>query len=329
MKTQNINLLVLAGFLLLSAMSCQAEPIYLKETIGLPGVEGRIDHFAMDAAGGRLFVCALGNNTLEVIDLNKGGRIRSIRCPGAPQGVAYAPGVDRVLVANDAGGICELFDAKSFQKIGTVDFKDDADNVRYDASSKCFQVGFGNGGIGSVSTESGKQSGPGKLPAHPEAFVLEPGGTRIFVNLPTAREVAVFDRGRGEVVADWKTDDAFGNFPMAYDAANHRLFVGCRIPSRLLVFDTDTGGVVAKLAIAGDTDDVFYDEKQHRIYVVCGAGEVDVIDQADPNTYKMSFSIKTADGARTGFYSPERRCLYVAVPHRGSQAAEIRCYGIK
>jgi hypothetical protein len=37
----------------------------------------------------------------------------------------------------------------------------------------------------------------------------------------------------------------------------------------------------------------------------------------------------TANGARTGFFVPERDSLFVAVPHRGTQAAEIRCYQIK
>src|SRR5216117_1751829 len=58
-------------------------PLQLKQTIALPGVEGRIDHFALDASGERLFVCALGNNTVEVLDLRKGERIRSITGLGA------------------------------------------------------------------------------------------------------------------------------------------------------------------------------------------------------------------------------------------------------
>src|ERR687885_1724513 len=42
------------------------------QSIPLPGVEGRIDHMAIDSQGGRLFVAALGNNTLEVINLTAG-----------------------------------------------------------------------------------------------------------------------------------------------------------------------------------------------------------------------------------------------------------------
>ena len=85
-----------------------AAPLKLKQTIALPGVEGRIDHFAFDAAGGRLFVCALGNNTVEVLDLRNGMRVHSITGLGAPQGVAYLPELDRLFITNDKGGICKI-----------------------------------------------------------------------------------------------------------------------------------------------------------------------------------------------------------------------------
>jgi len=298
----------------------------LKQTIALPGVEGRIDHFALDPAGDRLFVCALGNNTVEVLDLRKGERIHSVTGLGAPQGIAYMPELDRFFVANDKGGICKIYDAKSFQTVGELNFKDDADNVRYDSATKKIYLGFGSGGIAVVNAPDGKQVAYIKLAAHPEAFELERPGRQIFVNVPDSRHVAVIDRDKGEVVATWKTDAAFGNFPMALDEANHRLFVGCRLPSKLIVLDTESGNVVAKIDISGDPDDVFYDNKRHRIYAVCGAGKIDIIEQAGVNTYKAFAKVDTADGARTGLFVPERDILFVAVPHRGSQQAEIRCY---
>src|SRR6476660_10446674 len=110
--------------------------IQLKQAIPLPGVEGRIDHFDFDAVGERLFVCALGNNSVEVIDLRKGERVHSITGLGAPQGIAYIPELDRLFVANDKGGICKIYDGKSFQVVGELDLKDDADNVRYDGDTK-------------------------------------------------------------------------------------------------------------------------------------------------------------------------------------------------
>src|SRR6266550_3030233 len=300
----------------------------LKQTIPLPGVEGRIDHFALDAAGERLFVCALGNNTVEVLDLRRGERTYSVTGLGSPQGVAYIPELDRLFIANDKGGICKIYDAKSFQPVGEIDLKDDADNVRYDNSSKRVYVGFGSGGIGIINAVDGKQVGSIKLAAHPEAFELEKQGKRIFVNVPDARQVAVVDRDRGEVIATWGTGLAFGNFPIVLDETNHRLFVGCRLPSKLVVLDTESGKVIAKIDISGDSDDLFYDSKRHRIYAICGAGKIDIIEQADANTYKALAKIDTANGARTGLFVPERDTLFVAVPHRGSQQAEIRAYQI-
>jgi outer membrane protein assembly factor BamB len=168
-----------------------------------------------------------------------------------------------------------------------------------------------------------------KLSAHPEAFALEKQGNRIFVNVPDARHVAVIDREKGEVINKWGTDLAFANFPMALDEANHRLFVGCRLPSRLVVLNTDSGDVVAKINISGDSDDVFYDSKRHRIYAICGAGKIDIIEQTDPKTYKALTKVDTANGARTGLFVPERDTLFVAVPHRGPQQAEIRAYQVE
>ena len=306
-----------------------AAPLKLKQTLPLPDVEGRIDHLAFDPAGERLFVCALGNNTVEVLDLRKGKRSHSITGLGAPQGVAYATEFNRIFVANDNAGILKTYDAKSFQPLAELSLKDDADNVRYDEATKKVYVGFGDGGIAIVDAQNGKEVGSIKLSAHPEAFALEKNGKRIFANVPNAREVAVIDRDKRQVINKWKTDLASGNFPMALDETNHRLFVGCRLPSKLVVLNTDSGDVVAKIDISGDADDVFYDTKRHRIYAICGTGMINIVEQIDPETYKTSTRIDTAEGARTGLFVPERDTLFVAIPHRGSQQAEVRCYQIE
>lgn len=309
-----------------AATNAQSAPLKLKQTISLPGVEGRIDHFAFDPIGERLFVCALGNNTVEVLDLQKGERVHSITGLGAPQGVGYVPSLNRLFVANDKGGICKIYDGKSFQPVGELNLKDDADNIRYDQARKKIYIGFGSGGIAVVNPADGKQVGSIKLSAHPEAFQLEENGSRIFVNVPNWRQVAVIDHNKGQVIARWKTDIASDNFPMALDEADRRLFIGCRLPPKLIVLNTDSGNVVAKVDISGDADDVFYDGKRHRIYVICGAGKIDIIERSDPNTYKELAKMDTLNGARTGFFVPNQDMLFVAVPHRGSQQAEVRGY---
>lgn len=309
------------------AVAAQSRPaLHLKQTIPLPGVDGRIDHFAYDPAGERLFVCALGNNSVEVVDLRKGERVHSIKGLDSPQGILYIRESDRLFVANDKGGILKIYDGKSFAPLGQANFNDDADNVRYDEATRKIYVGFGSGGIGVVSAPDGKRIGSIKLSAHPEAFELEKNGRRIFVNVPNSRHVAVIDRDKSEMVAKWQTDLAFGNFPMALDEPNHRLFVGCRLPPKLLVLNTESGDVVSKTDISGDCDELFYDLNHRRIYAICGTGEIDVIQQTDPNTYKTLTRVDTAKGARTGLFLPEQAKLFVAIPQQASQRAEIRVY---
>jgi len=162
----------------MTAANAEEKAFKLKQTIPLSGVEGRIDHFALDPSSERLFVCALGNNTVEVLDLRRGERIHSITGLGAPQGIAYIPEFDRLFVANDKDGIFKIYDAESFKALGELNFKDDADNVRYDEATKRIYVGFGSGGIAIVSAPDGKQIGSLKLSAHPEAFELEKDGKR-------------------------------------------------------------------------------------------------------------------------------------------------------
>ncbi len=298
------------------------------ETIPLDGVEGRIDHFGLDAKGKRLFVSALGNDTVEVVDLAAGKVTQHIRNLRAPQGIGFAPESNRLAVANDQDGSCRLYDGTSLHETATIELKDDADNVRYDNAARRFWVGYGDGGLASIDAESGKQVAEIKLDAHPESFQLETKGKRIFVNVPNAGHVAVIDRETGTVIEKISLNEARANFPMAIDEANHRLFLGCRNPAKLLVLDMETGKTVATLDIVGDTDDLFFDAANKRIYVSGGEGRVTVISQTTPDTYNVAGQVTTAPGARTSFFVPETRMLYVAVPHRGAQKAELRVFTV-
>ena len=298
------------------------------QTIPLDGVEGRIDHLGIDAKGKQLFVAALGNNTVEVVDLAAGKVTQHIRNLRAPQGIGFAPESNRLAVANDKDGSCRLYDGTSLQQTATVELKDDADNVRYDTVSRRFWVGYGEGGLAAIDPESGTQTADVKLDAHPESFQLESKGKRIFVNVPGAGHVAVIARESGTLIGKFALTKARANFPMALDEADHRLFIGCRSPAKLLVLDTGTGRTVATLDIVGDTDDLFYDAANKRIYVSGGEGRVTVISQTNADTYNVAGQVGTAPGARTSFLAPETGRLYVAVPHRGEQKAELRVFTV-
>jgi DNA-binding beta-propeller fold protein YncE len=320
---------VLPVALAVIGLNVQAEespPLRMLQTIPLPKVEGRIDHMAVDVKGQRLFIAALGNNSVEVLDLRAGKHLKSIAELHEPQGVAFIPEFDRILIANGKSGACDILDGSLLKRIKSVKFSDDADNIRYDAVARRVYVGYGSGGLGVLDPANGNQLGDIKLDAHPESFQLEKSGPRIFVNLPTAQKIAVVNRETRQTVATWPTSGAAANFPMAFDEAHHRLFVGFRKPAKLVVFDTETGKIVAELDSPGDADDIFYDQARAQIYISGGEGLIAVVQQQDANHYKTVAKIPTAPGARTSLWVPEMSHLYLAVPHRGSQRAEVRVY---
>jgi len=316
-----IVLLLFAG-----PVSGQANPpLRLEKTIELPDVQGRIDHMSVDVAGGRLFVSALGNNTVEVIDIKAGTRIKTIGGLQEPQGVLYVPSSDRLYVANSKDGSVRIFDGTSYAALKTLDYGDDADNLRYDSDHKRVYVGYGSGALAEIN-EDGNKVDETKLDAHPESFQLEKDSPRIYVNLPKSRKIAIVDRDRRTILATWPLGMMLANYPMALDQADQRLFVITRYPARLLVFDTSTGKTVQRLSAVGDSDDMFYDKASKRIYAIGGEGAISVFAQLDRDHYTESARIITVKGARTGFFSPELDRLFLAVRRQGTQPAEIRVF---
>jgi len=317
-------LIILLSYVILASAQA-AQPLYLEKTIELPDVQGRIDHMSIDVKGERLFVSALGNNSVEVIDLKADKRANTIPGLQEPQGVLYVPAANRVYVANDKDGSVRVFDGTSLKLLKTLEYGDDADNLRYDSAKQHIYVGFGSGGLCEFDTD-GQKISETKLDTHPESFQLEKGRPRIYVNLPKSLKIVVVDHEKHSVVATWRTGGAQANYPMALDEADHRLFVVTRFPARLLVFNTETGRVIHSLWAVGDCDDVFYDQARKRIYASGGEGAISVFEQQTPDHYKEIARITTVKGARTSFFSPDLGRLYLAVRRQGSQPAAIQVF---
>lgn len=306
-----------------SAQGTGGEPLRLVGSIQLPQVRGRIDHMAVDDKGQRLFVAALGHNTLEVIDLKKGAPSASLTGFDEPQGVVYLPEAQSVVVANGGDGRVTFLDGASLKPVKSVQVGADADNLRYDPARGRIYVGYGDGALTVLNTE-GERLGEIALGGHPESFQLD--GDRIYVNVPARREVAVVSADKLQVVETWPVSEAAANFPMALDAARHRLFVATRRPPRLLVYDTGTGKLVSTVEAGGDSDDLFYDSAHRRIYASFGEGLIFVYEQLDADRYRLAGGVPTRAGARTALFALESGRLFVAAPRQADHAAEIMIY---
>jgi hypothetical protein len=187
--------LLLTILFAVSLQSCKSQPSFgahhmqLIRTIVLPEVKGRIDHMDVNLKDQILYVAALGNNSLEVVNLNTGKIVYSIKGLLEPQGVGYIPQTREILVANAGNGDCYFYSAQNFEKTGSLHLKSDADDVRYDSNTKKLYVGYGEGGIAVIEAESHKQLADIKLQVHPESFQIDQKLNLLFVNLLDAKMV--------------------------------------------------------------------------------------------------------------------------------------------
>jgi hypothetical protein len=142
----------------------------------------------------------------------------------------------------------------------------------------------------------GKLIGQVAVARHPESFQLDNADARMFVNVPDAGVVAIIDRSAMSTTTTFAVTAARACFPMALDEANHRVFIGCRQPAKVVVLDTANGHVVTAFDTVQDADDLFYDASRKRIYVSGGEGFLDVILEPTPNTFTRIARVTTAPG---------------------------------
>jgi hypothetical protein len=140
------------------------------------------------------------------------------------------------------------------------------------------------------------------------------------VNLPNAHRIAVVDLAAGRVSASWPAAHV-SNYPMALSQTSGTLGIVYRSPSRLVLIATSSGAVRQDLLACGDADDIFFDDERNRVYVSCGAGQIDIFDQSGAS-YIAAGHVPTRPGARTSLFVPEFDRLLVAAPAdlKGSDA---------
>ena len=279
---------------------------------------GRIDHLALDAAHGRLFVAELGNGSVEAIDLSHGASLGRIGGLKEPQGLAYLPVPDLLMVASGGDGTVRSYRAEDLKLVGSLNVGPDADNLRVDASGQVV-VGYGGGALATINPETMTLVRQAPLPAHPEGFQLN--GDRAWVNLPDAGRIAAVNIASGQVTASWKAGHKW-NFPLALDVGSNRVAVAYRLPPRLAVLTADTGQLQSDIPTCGDADDLFFDGERSRLYVICGTGAVEVVE-TESGHFRSIGRVVTRVGARTGLFSPELDRLIIAArsPPGGRDAA--------
>ena len=309
-----------------AAQERESPPLRLVQEIPLPSVQGRLDHFTIDPKRKRVIFSGLGNDSAQIVDAFAGKQIKQIDGLAQPQGTLYLPDTDTLYVANSADGHLNIYNGTTFALIKRIDFGPDSDpdNLRYDAANKKVYIGYGEGAIGAIDPATNERVGTDfKFKGHPEGFQIEQNGPRIFANIADEKIVRVIDRKTGKQTVWQLPPGHSANFPMVLDEADRRVLIGTRKPSRVTVFNMDTGAIVASVPTTGDMDDMYFDAERKRVYVLGGEGYVGVLQQVDPNHYVSMGKFASSLGARTGTWYVKRDRLYVAAPPAGGLGARL------
>ena len=329
---------MLAAFLVLFAIPARgqdAPPLKLAQTLTLPSdVKGNFDHFGVDLKGNRLFATPEGYKAVLVFELQSGKPIHTITGIGKPHAVLYREDLDRIYITDGDAGDVKIFDGKTYALLSSVKLLEDADSIGYDPKTKYLYVDNGGGDVHQaysmlsvVDTTAGKKVADIKIDGDTlEAMALETSTPRLYVNNKAKNQVDVIDREKRALVASWPVTKCKTNVAMAFDEANHRLFIACR-SGQIDVLDTQSGKEITALPITKGVDDVTYDPASKRIYAACD-GNVDVYQQSSADEYKLLAQVPTAPMGRTARLVPELKRYFVAVPQHGTDAAKILVFDV-
>ncbi len=307
----------------------RVSPLQLVATVRLPHVRGRIDHFSVDVSGRRLFISALGNQTVEVVDIRNEKWLQSVPGVRQPQGEYYAAGLHKLFTADGLGGDVRVYRGSDLRLLTTVKLALGPDAEAYDPVTRLLYVGYGGGAagvnygeVGIINAVTDKHVGDIRTGAHPGTILVGQPGREIFITVPKTHQISQIDARTGRIAATWLSK-AGSPVSLALDRKDHRLFVGTRNPAGIEVFDSRTHRFVASLPSVGLMDGLFYDALHHRIYASGGQGYVAVYRQLSPNRYREIAKIPTGPNARTSLWVRQLDRYYVAVPESGARGARV------
>ena len=304
-------------------------PLQRVHTTLLPGYVGDFEHFAVDVKGNRLFLAAEDHKTVEILDPRIGERMNTISGFAQPHAILYLPDTERLLVTdgNDDFGAVKLVSATDYKILDTIKLPSGVDGAVYNPVNKYYYVESQShepGGkthlLNVIDTQNFKHVADITLPGnHSEAMAIDRAGKKLYVNLSGTNEVGVVDLESRKLIARWPLPNAQAANALVLDEAYHRLFTASHTPPKLIVFDIDTGKVIATLPCVINNDDMSYDAARKRIYVT-GDGAVSVFSQRDADRYEHIADIPTGYRAKTSIFVPELSRLYIAVASRGKRA---------
>ncbi|MCU1292996.1 MAG: hypothetical protein JWP08_1846 [Bryobacterales bacterium] len=213
----------------------------------------------VSAAGDRQ-VAIIDDRTLKIVSRVDGARF--------PDGIAFAPGADKIFVSDESGGADVVIDARTATRRSIIALGGEAGNTQYDPVSRCVLVAVQTmNQLVAIDPVRERVVQRYALAGsdHPHGFVIDEADRLAFIACEGNASLLVVDLRSMKVIQTLKVPD--GPDVLAWDPGLHRLYVAAE-SGALAAFwlETSTLKPTGVLRIA-HAHTVSVDPRTHLVYV--------------------------------------------------------------
>jgi DNA-binding beta-propeller fold protein YncE len=302
-----------------TALHAQDGPYKFATEISIGG-EGGWDYLSVDPAAHRLYVSHA--TKVIVIDTATNKVVGDVPDTPGVHGFAIAADLGRGFSSNGRENKASIVDLKTLKLIQKVDTGENPDAILYEPGRKEIYTMNGRGKSATViDAQSGKVVATIPLEGKPESAQADSKAGKVFVNIEDMNAIQVIDTATHKVTATWPIAPGEAATGMAFDAANHRLFIGCD-NKLMLMIDSTNGKVVYSVPVGEGVDSTWFDPTTKLAFTSNGeSGTVTVARVDSPTVVKVVQTLKTKPGARTMALDPTTHTIYLAATDYEPQPA--------
>ena len=310
--------IAIAGYLIYPGTPSKASSLIFQGYVPLPSdsVLSVLDYLTVN--DGQLFVTGESTGDVYRVRISRDSLPTAAdvaKLPGeepATHGVVIDPSSHLAFVTRSEANTVDIFDPAKMAVIKRIPVADDPDAIFYDEFDKLMYVASGDSHLATLidpSTQTTIATIP--LGGAPEYAALESSTRLLYQNLHDTSTVVAVDIAKRAVVQGWPLQGCEAPTGMAIDEIHRRLFIGCNANAVVAIFDLNEHRVVATVPVGKAPDSVAFDPELHRIYTAGKSGILVVIQQDEPNKYKVLDTVHLHYGAHTLTVDLKTHALYV------------------
>lgn len=316
---KRVYLLAASMGLAISSPAFAFDGWHQESATAIPSKNAGYDYISYDAQNNRLF---LGHRKegLQIFDVANKKLIKAL--DGTPDhssnGALLLPEHD-LGISNNEDGTITPFKLSTLEPKEAVKLADGIDTSHYDAGSKRIVVNTAAGKDGTelivLDVPSLNKVGSIKVGTVKAEHAEGDGKGNFYLASRDPAKLYRIDVRNMKVTAEWDTPGCAQTNSLAYDAANNRIFLGCRgsdtVKPSLAVVNADTGAVIYTTEIGANNDGVIFDPETKRIFAANGnSANINVIEQVDANTYRPIETLSTHPTVKTIAYDHKNKRLF-------------------